>query len=81
MTPKNPHLSLIALSPSRDPWEVGEPRIWKCSYCNKIGVFEDFIDDCPYEHPPCSHCGETPICAQDCKGIAVVLGLSPEERN
>lgn len=78
--PKNPHLSLVALSPPCDADDP--PRVWRCDYCGQIGTFEDFeTSNCPYEHPPCNSCGKTPICATDCKGIAALLGLTPRDVN
>lgn len=64
---KNPHNYL-----SRQ----GEPPLdkWKCEYCGIEGTFDEVeAIECSYKYPPCEYCGQTPICASDCKGVALAL--------
>lgn len=82
--PLNPHNWLTALDPPRSH----PPRRWRCNYCGKTGLMEDLEKvECTYKYPPCESCGQMPICAPDCKGIAEALsspsvyvaGLKPGE--
>ena len=66
---KNPHMSLVALSPPGT-----ENRIWKCTYCHEEGLMDEIRKtECSFVYPPCEHCGQTPECALDCSGIAMLL--------
>lgn len=65
----NPHNWMTALSPPHT-----ENRKWQCIYCQKFGTYGELIAiECSYVYPPCVHCGQTPECAPDCKGINTVL--------
>jgi hypothetical protein len=44
---------------------------WRCQYCAAEGTFAELkAVACAHVYPPCQHCGQTPECAPDCKGIA-----------
>ena len=59
----NPH---DRLTPDRE----SEPVIWECGLCHMKGILDELVViPCPVIRPPCPHCGLTPICAWDCKGI------------
>jgi hypothetical protein len=65
----NPHNSLLAIDPPGT-----QNRRWRCQYCGVEGFYENLRTvACTYVYPPCDHCGETPECAPDCKGIAAAL--------
>ena len=57
------HLSMVRTVPK------GEVGPWRCTNCDKVALMEDMGNDCTYEPPSCPSCGQTPICAWDCKGI------------
>lgn len=62
----NPHNSLKKTYKGLDHW--------KCKYCGMEGTYAELnAVECPYEYPPCKYCGETPLCAPDCKGIVMAL--------
>jgi hypothetical protein len=67
------HLSLAAMDPPRD----SPPRRWRCNGCGMVGLYDEVhATPCTAAMPPpCEHCGQTPLCAQDCSGIAAALGL------
>lgn len=65
----NPHNHLTALGPPGQPG-----RRWECRYCKMVGTFDELeAVACTYVYPPCESCGETPLCAPDCKGVAEAL--------
>ena len=71
-----PHLTIKNLS-------QGNQGRWQCKNCLMIsGRFEDFEEvECSAKTPePCIYCGDTPICALDCLGIAAALSgeLTPD---
>jgi hypothetical protein len=50
---------------------------WVCSDCGFEADSPNeiiYVDGCTKVHPPCKSCGQTPICAPDCSGIAEALG-------
>jgi len=61
-----PHMSAVRTKGGR----------WRCPDC---GFEADgpgqivYVDGCTREYPPCKHCGQTPVCADDCPGIAKAL--------
>ncbi len=71
-----PHLSVEATGPE------GE-RVWRCTRCGSEG---DDIDEmmneparCSVPVDPCKWCGQAPLCAPDCVGMAMILsGVNPE---
>jgi hypothetical protein len=71
----NPHLMLIALDPPRK----NPPRRWRCNDCGDTGLYDDVHDRActAPPPPPCEWCGQTPLCARDCMGMAVLLGATP----
>ena len=65
--PLNPHnwLSRIGAPPT-DHWE--------CQYCHARGSYDELEAlPCTYQYPPCQACGQTPLCAPDCRGIVQAL--------
>lgn len=45
---------------------------WKCTYCGVEGTFDEVeAIECSHVYPPCKYCGQTPICAPNCGGIAM----------
>jgi hypothetical protein len=47
---------------------------WRCHYCGDEGTAAELESRaCSHEYPPCSYCGQTPTCAQDCGGVAQAL--------
>ncbi len=70
MTKAQPHLRARPLDPK------GSPRRWQCVDCDAIGesyALLAMLDCTAPPPPPCAWCGQTPICAEDCMGIAVAL--------
>lgn len=71
---KNPHCHLIALSPPGL-----ENRRWRCRYCGEEGLGTDDLwgpgqkNSCRYEYPPCTRCGQTPLCVISCLGMREAL--------
>jgi hypothetical protein len=65
------HLSLVALDPPRKH----PPRRWRCTRCGEEGLYDEVhATACHAPMPdPCVHCGQTPICARDCGGVAAAL--------
>jgi hypothetical protein len=69
----NPHLSCQPIDPP------GPRRRWICTDCGETGAIEALMGPkqkkaCKKVHPPCEHCGGTPLCAKDCPGILAILG-------
>lgn len=68
VTPMIPHIHMVATENRGHP-----DRKWVCVNCD-VPAEADINDlgktSCTYTPPPCEFCGETPICAQDCAGIA-----------
>ena len=63
----NPHNSLMRL-------EMPPLDFWECRYCKKQGSYDELQKiACDYKYPACKYCGETPLCAEDCEGIAKAL--------
>ncbi len=47
---------------------------WRCTICGAEGRLADvFGKPCPFDHPPCRWCGQTPFCAQDCPVVLDAL--------
>lgn len=69
----NPHNHLIRQGKS--------PKdLWQCYYCKQSGTYDEMeTKECSYAYPPCKYCGQTPLCAPDCKGMIALLG-QPEIR-
>lgn len=64
---KNPHMSITRVG-------VNGTDNWKCDYCNAQDTYEAIHEtECAYEYPPCPHCGQTPECAPDCKGMMALM--------
>ena len=87
----NPHNDCRSLTPPGSP----EPRQWRCVYCAAEGTLDELVGPgqlapCGYEYPPCTSCGQTPVCAPDCKlcigallgadGV-IVVGSPPRKTN
>ncbi len=61
----NPHMTLLRASPKGT-----SPSLHRCQECNIVGTLKEVnVVPCTFEYPPCKSCGNTPICAWDCKGI------------
>ncbi len=75
---KNPHnyLSKVChpgVGVSCADFEPHDP-VWECQYCGEVGTTDALrTDACSYVYPPCKHCGQTPECALDCKGVWAAL--------
>ena len=70
---KMPHMYLRALSRPHEPGDP--PRRWRCEYCKTEGVMDEICKvSCPYDYPPCKHCGLRGECARDCSGMMGLLG-------
>ncbi len=55
-------------------WLTRIGELWRCNYCGATGPLDDLQGKpCPYDHPPCKYCGQTPECALDCPGITAAL--------
>jgi len=64
----NPHGLLIRTNP------IDQRGQYRCEYCDARGTIEELcVFDCTHIYPPCDHCGQTPVCAPDCAGIAAAL--------
>ena len=73
----NPHNSCIALTPPGQP-----NRVWQCRFCGAEGQFDEMMGpaqsiECSYVYPPCTTCGQTPTCAQDCAAVLGALANTP----
>ena len=61
----NPHLLMIRLN------KKDEEGIFQCQACKTIGTLDGLGSTvCPVVSTACVNCGLTPICAEDCEGIA-----------
>ena len=55
--------------------DKGNYMIHRCDYCGLEGDYNDVLGkvSCTERPKPCSWCGESPLCAPDCTGIALLL--------
>ena len=65
----NPHAGMEAVKDAKS-----KSVLWRCVECGTEAEYEELRSiPCPIISPPCLHCGQTPICAWDCKGIWSIL--------
>jgi len=73
----NPHNDCV----TNDPPGPGNRR-WTCRYCGASGALDDLVGPgqlapCTYVYPPCTTCGQTPVCAADCAAVWGALANLP----
>ena len=69
----NPHQRMECVN-----HKEGTHKLWRCVGCLQTGTLDNLgAIPCPIVQPPCEHCGLTPVCAWDCKGIWGLLN-SPD---
>ena len=62
--PPDPHIGIKKLDDGR----------WQCVDCGEIGGIDLlYREGCTVERKPCGHCGCSPVCSSDCKGIGEAL--------
>ncbi len=66
-----PHLYCLGDGNGRD----GVPQTHTCRFCGLSGDYNDVLmaTSCTERPKPCLWCGEAPLCAEDCVGMALAL--------